>query len=63
VVHVAARIGIPILGVALLVRGCVEDRGVTRSLELGTDARLRVVSAPESRNGTVHSCDRRKPRA
>ncbi|MDB4962335.1 MAG: hypothetical protein JWP01_2334 [Myxococcales bacterium] len=54
--HLAAQIGIPVLCLVLLVRGCVEDRGVTKSLELGTGVRATATVDARVGEGAWESC-------
>jgi hypothetical protein len=52
-----ARVGVPLALVVLLVRGCRDERGPTRALELGTG--LRATAEVEARgiDGVWKACD------
>jgi len=57
ILSLAARFGIPVLCILLLARGCVEDRGITHSLELGTGARSTATVEGRVEGGAWETCD------
>ncbi len=54
---VAARYGIPLACLALLARGCREDRSIMQSLELGTGMRATATVEARTGDGKWQSCD------
>lgn len=55
--RLAVRFGIPLVCVGLLARGCLQDRDVTRSLELGTGLRPTATVEARVTDGEWQTCD------
>ena len=53
----ATRYGIPLACIALLARGCRDDRSITQSLELGTGARATATVEGRTGDGPWQTCD------
>ena len=54
--RLAIGLGVPVLAVSLLVRGCLDARGVTPSLELGTGVRATATVEARLADGAWQTC-------
>lgn len=52
----AARVGVPVVAIGLLARGCAEDRAVTDSLELGSGVRATATVDARPAGGAWRRC-------
>jgi hypothetical protein len=55
-VDISLRYGVPVLCMGLLARGCLESRGVTRSLELGSGLRATATVEARYESGEWQTC-------